>query len=527
MSFPADNDKQAPKFGQLRFYGFGVDQTPVAELDKITTPIITYMSPMDRKLGVAMLQGGMTAGFSERGIGISWKTVYGYYRSKKQLKGEEHPSKWAKHDEKQDWEKYASDMGYHAFKDVFDALQQVDEHKYMRVGEDWIEMVFEDLEGLEALIFHDLNNRYFKQGGKLRDDAGHYRWIGLSTESGGKLQPPTTQLAYERFVRSEKDLILTSTVEPFESSSENPTTIRTDGAALAVMTGIVAAFEKEERYEYNSAVRTALLNYVFSGDFRPVRVLAAAARAGYMPRMGSSVDTGAIESKRVEWFAKRLFALGKTWEWFKLRYPELAFGRQTCTVKYGVPATGLTSVILDELTRYSTQGLIQIKDAKSGVGSEGLFFLPAQNGFGVTHRFAFVENANEIGSRVSISMTQGPIQRAEYTAEPLMIGKKVFMDLTEAQQMSWMIQPVVADSIETVYQRTKWLGGGLKSVDTVIKDRVYPEEAPSLGSAMVKTLIAGWRPAFEPNALLLNEPYRSGATLHTYKDFGFYLSAEV
>jgi hypothetical protein len=227
-------------------------------------------------------------------------------------------------------------------------------------------------------------------------------------------------------------------------------------------------------------------------------LLAAAARAGIFPRLGSEIQFGTASSTPVY---RLLAALAIAWDFFRTYYVE-AVPRNEGEVSYLFSGSGVSKVLEEKVKRYVNSAFLHVKGGTEG---GGLTFFPASNAFGSNYRFDFVQSMDaekQKNDLTTISQADSPQHHVVWDSNPVTISRDLILTVQEEDKMQYSWRPTLIDPSRTIRHYFRFVGAGLRTNEVIIKDRIDSGRVYQ-PSALFKSLLLGWAPAYNPSSILL------------------------
>jgi hypothetical protein len=465
-------------------------------------------SGWDNAFDLALLQGGLDAATVPQGLVVKWNALYGYVRTQRpEIRGVEPNSS-----ELNALERRAFEFAHAVYTYVYEYVQPIGARRTSHNGDTILEIEIEELRGLEDKIMNHLENVFFRSG-RIRDYDGQYHWIGLDAYQGQNKMEVSTPIKIPNLIEGRKDINLIASVTPYSSEADHPIDGRSDDYQTALISGLIHAFEDRTRYNEHCAIRAALISYVFSGSFRPEVLLAAAARVSLYPRLGS-MD----KADRLFW--KKIYALGVAWTFFDRYYsPQNGWKRPVGQVRYIFSGQGAADLIAKKILRYAKSSMVNLSEDIESSSTEGIFWFPANNTPGNIYKFGFAKY-HPVGSKGQHSIIE-PNDAAriymKWRSDPVLVTEDKILNLDMDQQQSWDFHPVILSRSKSIRFNFEYLGAGLVSRHTTIKD-ILEKNTEWMPSDMLKTLITGWPPSYTPKGAILVHQHNP-TQLNEFKDF--------
>jgi hypothetical protein len=478
----------------LEIGGRGIDTTP--QFTGITSPVVLAYNHAEYRFSPALLQSGVSAITMPDGIAVRWKAMYGYHPGERDLKMS------FRDDE---WERNAFAFGYKIAQECYQMVKsrpgvgqtsganRLNNPKGLEVaGERIIEVVLEETKAMRDRVIDRLENRYFHRG-IVREQQGHYRWIGLSTQH----RKLTTPARIPKMIGESLPLHLTSSLVPLDGTGRQITPYR-DDIAQAVLSGIVHGLQGRARWSKDCSITAAFLQYCFGDRFDMETLLAASARAGIFPRLGSEVQYGVATSVSVY---RILVAFAICWDFFRTYYVE-AVPRNEGEVSYLFSGSGVSKVLEEKVKRYVNSSFLHVKGGAEG---GGLTFFPASNAPGSRYSFDYVRSMDaeqQKGHLTTISQSETPQHFVVWDSQPVLISRDLILTVQEEEKMQYTWRPVLIDPSRTIRHYVRFVGAGLRTNEVFVRDRIDTGRTYQ-PSALFKSLLLGWAPAYNPSSMLL------------------------
>jgi len=493
------NTNQSPPGIRQILLGQGEDLTP--ELAGMKTPCPLLYSPYDKTFDICLLQGSVGANVVEMGIGLEWQTLYGFRPAAKSIR-----DGWTNQlvanaaEPAGGWERNAFKFANFIYYKAFDALNDFKTYPTKLDSQEQINVQVDEAHILLDRI--DLDLVKYSRVFQLRENSGMYNTIALSTVNQKGEIPTTSLIKIKSVLEGSKDIVLRGHVVPYSPGTSDFITTYRDQCQQAIISGLLHGFEEQTSFSDRTSIRAAFMTYVFGANFTLERMLASAARVGMYPRLGSKTLGNGTTGIYV-W--RKLLALALAWEWFKRRYNP-TWTENVGEAHYIFSGTGLGKVLEDFIAIYSRASMVNFR-AEAANGKTGLFFFPSRNEGETAYRFGFVETPSSMDD-VSVTTLQptnvaGSVY-AKYSSTPLQVGRDGILTISEEVQTEYMYHPILTAPAHSIRSVVEFMGAGLRHRTTVIKDDIDPSP-PWRSSDVIKTLIQGWTPAYEPVAMIMRK----------------------
>lgn len=479
----------------LEIGGRGIDTTP--QFTGITSPVVLGYNHSEYRFSAALLQSGVSAITMPDGISVRWKALYGYHPGMREIRMHGSDPQW--------WERNAFAFGYKIAQECYEMLASrpavgqvkgVDRLNVPRphevAGERIVEVVLEEVKAMRDRVIDRLENVYFHRG-IIRETQGHYRWIGLSTQH----RKLTTPAKIPKMIGESLPLHLTASLVPLDGTGRQITPYR-DDIAQSVLSGILHGLEGRPKWSKTCSITAAMLQYCFGDRFDLETLLAAAARAGLFPRLGSTLRYGMATETSVY---RVLAALAIAWDFFRTYYVE-AVPRNEGEVAYLFSGSGVSKVLEEKVKRYVNSAFLHVKGGAEG---GGLTFFPASNAFGSLYSFDFVQSMDAEQRKADLTMisqAESPQHHVVWDSNPVTISSDLILTVQEEEKMQYSWRPTLIEPSRSIRHYVRFVGAGLRTNEVIIKDRIDGGRSYQ-PSALFKSLILGWAPAYSPSSILL------------------------
>jgi len=423
-------EKQDVPSMRLITEGMGIDLT--FPMEQMSTPLPIVFSPFDRTDDIALLQGGVQATAVENGLALNWIAPFGYWTEETRIPSEQQLGRRI--------EREAFAYAYHVYNFVLNEVLKI-EHRIAGVdGTKQLHIQLDELSGFMDRLNLLLQEKYARLF-RLREESGYFRWIGSGSKINNVIKYPSTIMEIPAVIEGRKSLYLRAHTTPLVPGSNTPL-IPIDSNIQPVITcGLLHGFENRDSYHERTAIRAALLHYVFKGDFETNKLVSAASRAGIFPRLGSRVAQGISDMGKGMYMWQRLLALGIASEYFKRNYIPSPI-MNTGEVRFTFSGSGFTKVLEEIISTYVSSGMLGTGPAiqnKSG----GLFFMPASNELETVHKFAFCRMPEKEIANTIIGITDLKTkQYINWHSDEVRVSRDGMLNVTEMQQKEYGIRPV-------------------------------------------------------------------------------------
>lgn len=491
--------------------GKGVDVTPTFQ--GVLTPIPILYNHYEKKFVPALLQGSITARSMTDGLTIGFPALYGFYAPAKSDKksvpetGLTFADIRAKYCNDDQFERSAFAYGREIFDKAWDELEKVttapdvESNKWSIIKhdkvEDTMEVVMDVVQAMQDKIIDTVENEYFRQG-TLLERAGTYRWMGLSVEGGNHI---TTPLIIPKLISGKVDLFMSASTVP-QGSDGRAITPHRENISHALMSGLIHGFEGRDRWTKTTAIRAALFHYIYNDSLNVETLLAAAARAGVFPRLGSVIETPGRTAGAWRYLASLALSL----EYFRKHYVD-SIQKPVGTVEYLFSGSGVASVLEEKVKRYFSSAFINVEQ---GSGDGGVVFFPAQNTAGSSFYFDFVHErpgawngGPETDGCTKLIISESPRAHCDFDPSVAFITKDLILTESEEERTRYIYRPVTIEPSRTVRLYSIFVGAGLTMRQILIKD-VFDNQKYQ-ASELLQAMMVGWPPAYAPKYLILTD----------------------
>lgn len=509
---------------KLQTIGTG-EEIELSEFASLSSILPILYNHRDKQMQTALLQGmpSVTAGGDQ--VTIDFQALYGFYPAPQFLTGNEPGigdgfsgkaresnagydlrGEILKETVKGDLERSAFKYGAHIFRACFKLLAKMQltgsMQKYATVtshvdGIKYVEVVIDTLNAMRDRVIDNLENQVVLFD-RLRDNRGHYRWIGLRTR-GVEL---TTPMKLPKLIGGQRDLFLSASVMPSDGNSFiRP---RDDNVANAVVSGMIHGLEGRTQWNAETAIRASIFHHTYGDAVSPELIFSAGSRAGLSPRLGSTIRTSGGTKGKGAW--QYLAALALAYDFFRTYYIT-SFGQPVGSVQYGFSGGGVAQILENKIKRYISSSSVSVKD-EVNPSPGGLVHFPSTNAPSQQYAFGFVRRRPGAWTSHDKSMTRitqydGETISANFESTPTKISSEMFLLQSEEQRNNDNWKPVVISSVPSVIKQREYVGSGLHVTRMRVKDRFDPHTV--LPSELLSSLLTGWQHAYEPSGLIFTD----------------------
>jgi hypothetical protein len=502
----------------LQTIGTG-EEIEISEFAGLSTIFPILYNHRDQKFQSALLQGMPSVSAGSDQVTIDFQTLFGFYPALQESEQTHKVSpaysiggKPLEETRKGELERSAFKYGAHIFRACYTLLGNMQltgsDMKYATTrstvdNTEYVEIVIDTLKAMRDRVIDSIENQIVLYD-KLRDNGGHYRWIGLNT-ANVKL---TTPLILPRLIGGQRDLYMTASVMPSNGSTFIKP--RDDDVAHAVVSGMIHGFEGRRGWDESTAIRASLFHYTYGDAISPELLFSAASRAGLTPRLGTMLSNRPQSGGMGAW--RYLAALALSYDFFRTYYLS-TFGKPVGSVQYGFSGGGVAQILESKIKRYISAASVTTKDEVSP-SPGGLTFLPSTNAPDQQYGFSFVMRnqrawTEKVRDVTRITQYDGETLRANYQPMPVNISKEMYVIQPEEDRNNDNWRPVIIQSVPSVIRYRDYVGIGLHATRMRIKDKVDQRKARP--SEMLASLMLGWTPSFDPAGLIFSDmPVGSG-----------------
>jgi hypothetical protein len=472
------------------------------------------------------MQGAPQVEALDKALYIKWNTLYGYkprsddndeigFRPGKPRDGDwierdrlgRKPMLWAAEIYEHVWQVLTDENVVSLFK--------WDPKRWL--SEKYFEFVMEEALGIGWKIDNHLNSVCQTRDG-LGTPNGRYIWLG--GERGGK--PCTSRLNLETEAKG-MPLKAWGGDVPMETGSTKGLSTTSDDYATMIFCGLIHAFERQERYQEECAIRAAILQDVTKGNLDLEVLMNANARCGIHPRMSSTLSYGGDIFPAV----KGLVALHYAWKWITQQVSPM-WGSPTCSVRFMVPEITASQALAEEI-QYFFKSVYDYTDDPRTSTSTGNCFFPSNNAPDARpFKIGFAKAATSKDD-VMVCIPQILESRTlEFSNEPIRVTNRGVLNIPTDKQNAYMRYPVEFDPTRDFTDREEWLGHyGRTRITRTITDHM--DFMPQLGSwapsVLIRAMCIGWPITTDTKFQISNDP-DCPSHLTDFSDFAFDLAGQ-
>jgi hypothetical protein len=318
-----------------------------------------------------------------------------------------------------------------------------------------------------------------------------------------------------KIVGGKEDIILNGHIVPLDDTGKAIRPFK-EQLDTELLSGLLHGFENRRKWNEATSLRAAFLQYTYGNSLNLETLLAASARTGLTPRLGSQIRVGRTGNVGA-W--KLLAALSVSLEYFREHYID-NIRDNVCQVEYVFSGAGVHQALEKKIMRYVNSSFTQVKSEQS---ASGLLFFPSTNAVGTEYKFTYPEAREYKDSKryhTVLQPTESPRTYAVFNSQSVPITKDMIVNVEEQDLTEYAWKPVTIEPSRTVRLYVKFLGMGLRKREILVKD-YFDSSPPYEASELLKTLMIGWTPAYAPTSFVLSDTQHP-SRIANFFDFEFH-----